>query len=921
MLGIEKQFSQFAKYCGFKTPAEWGYSPMQETMEQLAKDTNGAKPLAELLQYRFCDDASGVVFSEDSIGCWFEIDPIVGSNDSIEKNLTLFFTDELPEGGYMQFLILASHDVSAILDRWERERKHGGEELAKLTAYRRNFIEQLATDFVGSAEDGRLPRNYRTFITYSSLGTGNKEVEELIKFSRKLKNKLKTENLNPRKCISSDLISIVRDLLQMSFEQRSKPKYSILNNLSDQVVEPFVANSVEIDQIKHHETGLVSKIFAPRELPESFCLAEMINLLGDERRSIAGRFVISYTIANNLGASGRSSINSAGSKSIHAASKSYAKDDLVAQEEARQWVEVKALAKRGESFLQESMLVMLTAPQKDIEIAEEALKSLYNTHDWKLEVCKRIQRVASLALLPMMQCPYWKSLKFLRLTRYALSGEVVAKLPIQGEWKGVPTSGALLIGRRGQLFNFSPYYRIGGGGNYNICMMAPSGSGKSFFLQELAQSMLAKDTAMFVLDIGASYKNICNLLGGELVQFNHNCDISLNPFATLSSSGAKYAKALELLRSKKDIASIAEITGLGVEKIQALEFGLTNSSEQAKESDGIEILEIPAISRDGQNQEIRSGKVHFVTKDSIIYAKSMLAAMCGVVGEARSEALIERSIFRGISIYGDGLDITRLAEVLEDLKDQKGNIIGRASEMADSLYPYCKDGIHGRFFASGAEASFKKMLTVFELEELQNDRPLLGVVLQIILMQITMQFLCGDRSRRFMLVVDEAWMILDYAASFLERFARTVRKYGGSLVVCTQDLTSFENKCGTRHAQAAILECSTWKLILQQNADGLKAFSASENYSKYLPLIESLRKCSANKFSELLIHTDGATVVGRFACESYSTALFSTESEDFNFLMQKEKEGLTKDQAIMELSKKYGVLPDLDKTMSLSNKK
>jgi hypothetical protein len=44
--------------------------------------------------------------------------------------------------------------------------------------------------------------------------------------------------------------------------------------------------------------------------------------------------------------------------------------------------------------------------------------------------------------------------------------------------------------------------------------------------------------------------------------------------------------------------------------------------------------------------------------------------------------------------------------------------------------------------------------------------PLLAVVLQIVLMQITMQFLCGDRTRRFMLVVDEAWMILDYAAGF-----------------------------------------------------------------------------------------------------------------------------------------------------------
>ena len=417
MLNIEKKFSKFAEVCGFKSAGEWGHDPMQETMQLLDQDTKGAKPLAELLQYKFCEDSSGVVFGKDNIGCWFEIDPIVGSNDSIEKNLTMFFADELPEGGYLQFLIVASHEVSHILDLWEGKRQFGGKPIDKLTRYRRDFIENLAKDFETSAEEGRLPRNYRTYVTYSTKDDGEKGVENLIKFSRKLKNKLKAENLNPRKCTSSDLMSVTRDLLQMSFEKRRFQKYSPLNNLSDQVVDPFVANSVEIDQITHHKTGLVSKVFAPRELPESFCLSEMINLLGDDRRTIPARFVISYIIANNLGSKGKSAINSAGSKSIHAAGKSYAKDDIVAQEEAEQWKQVKATVKRGESYLQESMLVMLTAPKNDIEIAEEVLKSLSNTHDWKLEICSRVQRVASLAMLPMMQYSYWKAEEGLSITQ------------------------------------------------------------------------------------------------------------------------------------------------------------------------------------------------------------------------------------------------------------------------------------------------------------------------------------------------------------------------------------------------------------------------------------------------------------------------------------------------------------------------
>jgi conjugal transfer ATP-binding protein TraC len=903
MLNIERQFSRFADYCGLKTPAERGFSPKKEVEKLLAEDTKGAKPLAENLIYRHTEDSSGVVWSDDSIGCWYEINPIVGSNDSIEKNLTLFFADELPEGGYLQFLIVASHEISNILDLWESKRIYGGKPIEKLTRYRRDFIEKLSKDFEGSAEDGRLPRNYRTYVTYSTKDTGEKSVEQLIKFSRKLKNKLKAERLNPRKCTSGDLIYLIRDLLQMSFEKRRLPKYSVINNLADQVVDPFTPNTVEIDHIKHHNTGLISKVLAPKELPESFCLSEMINLLGSDTKSIPGRFVISYTVANNLGGKGKSAIDSAGSKSIHASKKSYAKDDLVAQEEAQQWKQVKALTKKGESYLQESMLIMLTAPSEDIEIAEETLKSLYNSQDWKLEVCSRIQRIASLSMLPMMQYSYWKALKFFRLTRYALSGEVVAKLPIQGEWRGVPVSGAMFIGRRGQLFNWNPFYRIGGGGNYNVIILAPPGSGKTFLTLEMVQSLIAQDVAMFIIDIGDSYKNLCQAIDGEHIVFDSRNKMSLNPFANMCSSGAKYMKAKELLDEGKTPEEVILITGVSLEELEAIELGKSGFGGESSAEDAIELLEVES--------QHNPSKKYFVTKDSLIYARMLVTSMTQSSGISRLEELVERSILEGIALHGEDLDITKLSEVLDNLKDRRGNSVQGASEIADSLFPYTESGSNGRFFKQGKTATFKKKITVFELEQLKNDDKLLNIVLQVILMNITMQFLCGDRSRNFMLVVDEAWFILDKAAAFLEGFSRTVRKYGGSLVVVTQSLGSFLNKCGTKKSQEAVLECATWKLILQQSNSSLEAFASSEAFKDLVPLIETLRKCENNKFSEVLINTDGATVVGRAVADPYSVAMFSTEKDDYNFLVQKEKEGLTKEQALMELSKKYGTLPDL----------
>ncbi|PCJ28960.1 MAG: conjugal transfer protein TraC, partial [Rickettsiales bacterium] len=514
MLAIEKHLSKFADYCGLKTGGERGCDPMEEFSAKIDAATGGATPLADVLLYDSFDDDSGLAFHKDgSCGFFFEISPLVGSSAGLEKNLTLFFNDELPEGGYLQFLIIAGHDTSSILDMWESGRTCGGPFLERITAYRRDFIEKCGRDFE-NAGDGRLARNFRTFVTYSTNDSGTeKGLKKIIKFKRKLENKLRAEKFSPVLCKADDLLQINREIMQMdiNLDGATKParhnmaRHDILNSLSNQMLSPLSPVRIEEEQINHLATGLVTKVFHPSELPESFSLSRMISLLGEGDKTVPARFIISYTIANNLGASGTSAMKDQGNRSIHASEMSYTRNDLVAREEARDWREVLAIHKKGEQFLTESMQVSITAPKEEIEIAEEVLKSLWNAQDWKLAISGNIQLLGMLSMLPMMQASYYQSLKFFKLTRVAMSGEVVAKLPLQGEWKGVWKSGVLLMGRRGQLFCWNPFERVGGGGNYNCTIVAPSGAGKSFNLAETATSMIAQDVAMFIMDIGGSY--------------------------------------------------------------------------------------------------------------------------------------------------------------------------------------------------------------------------------------------------------------------------------------------------------------------------------------------------------------------------------------------------------------------------------
>ncbi len=471
--------------------------------------------------------------------------------------------------------------------------------------------------------------------------------------------------------------------------------------------------------------------------------------------------------------------------------------------------------------MSEHWALMVTTTTPTIEVVSQTVISLYNLNNFRLIITKNLQLPSLLSMLPMQQGLLWNSLQRFKLTRLVQSQEVIARLPIHAEWKGVPKSGVLLHARRGQLFNFNPFYKIQSG-NYNICIFAPSGGGKSVFLQELAVSMMAQNTRMFILDIGQSFANICSLLEGEIITFGRNAPFSLNPFASFHSN----------------------------------------------------------MTPDDKDEFLKC-------------TKSLLEIMCGVGDDARGSADLEKAIVTALVSHNYQLDISSFASFLESSNSPTLHKYGA------TLYPYTKDGLYGKYFSGTKQASFKSLMTVFEFEEIKNDPKLLSIVLQILLMEITNQFLTGDRLVPFMIIVDEAWMLLDFAASFFAEFGRTVRKYGGSLVICVQNFTDLHKTIDHQ----TILENSTWTILLKQDEKGLGAFRQSDAFKDMIPLIKSI-SLNPGKYAEALFYTTGVTVVGRLVLDDYSQALYSTDSLDFNFLRQKTTQGISLDEAVEQLALK-----------------
>ena len=72
---------------------------------------NHSAPLSDYLYYRYYSQEDNIFFLDSGVaGFMLEIEPIVGTDISLSKNLDYFFNNELPYGSWVQFLLVASNN-------------------------------------------------------------------------------------------------------------------------------------------------------------------------------------------------------------------------------------------------------------------------------------------------------------------------------------------------------------------------------------------------------------------------------------------------------------------------------------------------------------------------------------------------------------------------------------------------------------------------------------------------------------------------------------------------------------------------------------------------------------------------------------------------------------------------------------------
>jgi conjugal transfer ATP-binding protein TraC len=249
---------------------------------------------------------------------------------------------------------------------------------------------------------------------------------------------------------------------------------------------------------------------------------------------------------------------------------------------------------------------------------------------------------------------------------------------------------------------------------------------------------------------------------------------------------------------------------------------------------------------------------------------------------------------------GNHATIDTLIDLTDKMQFNSELMIGAAESLKEGLKKYSRQGTYANYFYGSNSVDFTNDVVVIETEELKNMPDLQAVILQIFTLTISNQIFMGDRNRRSLICIDEAWDLLKspQMEGFIESLARRLRKYNGALVVGTQSVKDFDRSFGAK----AAFQNSNWLVMLGKDSDSLNALK-KENLipmSEYKEMALSSLRMESGKYSELFIYHkgSGSFSVNQLKLDPFSAMLYSTKPEEFQAVNELKLLGFKLEDAI-----------------------
>jgi conjugation system TraG family ATPase len=265
--------------------------------------------------------------------------------------------------------------------------------------------------------------------------------------------------------------------------------------------------------------------------------------------------------------------------------------------------------------------------------------------------------------------------------------------------------------------------------NRNKIVIGGSGSGKSMFMNHMLHSYLQQGAHVVIVDVGHSYKGLCEMVGGYYFTYSDQTPIRFNPFF------------------------IGEGDQLDTEK---------------KES--IKTMLLALWKRD--NEEFKRSEYVAISNALTLYYEYLAK---------------NPEIFPCFNSFYEYLHF----EFVDVLK--KDRVKEKDFDMDNFLYvlrPYYDDGEFAYLLNAKENLDvLSQPFIVFELDKVK-DHPILFPVITLIIMELFISKMRKLEGIRKVICIEEAWKAIAKAgmAEFMKYLYKTVRKYFGEAITVTQEV-------------------------------------------------------------------------------------------------------------------------------------
>lgn len=858
-----------------------------------------------LIQPLSYDEETGLYITNDNcIGFCFDCQPLGGGSDKELEKISLLLNQPYPENFLLSFMLFRSPDIEYLLNRAESLRYgHDLGLLSKVFENRQQFLRKHThKDIIGTSLRGAKMTvsrvvDLRLVISGKIPFAGGIPSEEAMKKAKdqltSVESMLKSIGFAPR---VMDAEAYVR-FMNVIFNWKEDATWVVgHNHLYDdkEIIAPQcfdAGTSIKVDRDCVQLGDTFVRVLSAKQLPATVYFGDAFSYIGDLNGMNQG-IKENYAIVCNVYFPDVEKANAKFEKkrqwANHQAFSALEKLEPKIGEAKESQDLLYASKNKGGRLLKMSFHVMAFAKSKKacLELST-ALRQQWSVLRFTLLDDEFVMLPMFMNCLPM--CADASAIDELWRYKTMTSREAPALLPIFGDLKGTGTPHVQLLSRNGQLMSMSLHDSET---NKNGLVVAESGSGKSFLLNEMILAYMSVGACVYVIDAGKSYKKLCESLGGDFVQFGDNNNICLNPFETIEDWEEEEDGIVTL------VATMASKDGLLNDRQMAAlkSYMRTIWYEHLNEECAKLKPQFDEIDRKAE-KEYANIERNFQGLDDDQQAR-----------RAKTQALEELSAnvlqAKRKLLPPSKMTIDEIADRCLADEDQRVRDIGA------QLGSFRSNSSYGRYFSGHNNASFKGDFTVLELDELQSRKHLRQVVLLQLISQIQREIFLGERNRIKILIIDEAWDLLKEGevSVFMEHAYRKFRKYGASAVIATQSIQDlFTSKVGM-----AIYENSANQFLLGQKETSIELVKKDsklvlDDWSWHM--LKSVHT-EAGIYSEIFITVGQLRCLGRLIVSNFQKLLYSTDPRDVNDIDTYQKQGMNIAEAIEQVLKDRGLVAD-----------